>query len=45
MRGSEIVGLGPSRVVVIRDWTAHAEREAIRWPADRIELKRLPYLA
>lgn len=29
-RGSEIVGLGPSRVVVRKDWTAHAEREAIR---------------
>ena len=25
-----IVGYGPSRVVVRRDWTAHAEREAIR---------------
>jgi tRNA(Arg) A34 adenosine deaminase TadA len=29
-RGNEIVGLGPSRVVVKKDWTAHAEREAIR---------------
>jgi tRNA(adenine34) deaminase len=30
VRGSEIVGLGPSRVVVKRDFTAHAEREALR---------------
>jgi tRNA(Arg) A34 adenosine deaminase TadA len=29
-RGNEVVGLGPSRVVVKRDITAHAEREAIR---------------
>ena len=30
VRGGEIVGFGPSRVVVKKDWTAHAEREAIR---------------
>jgi tRNA(Arg) A34 adenosine deaminase TadA len=30
VRGSEIVGLGPSRVVVKKDFTAHAEREALR---------------
>jgi tRNA(Arg) A34 adenosine deaminase TadA len=30
VRGDEIVGLGPSRVVVRKDVTAHAEREAIR---------------
>ena len=30
VRGGDIVGWGPSRVVVKRDWTAHAEREAIR---------------
>ena len=30
VRGDEIVGLGPSRVVVKNDWSAHAEREAIR---------------
>ena len=30
VRGNEIVGLGPSRVVVKKDWTAHAEREAMR---------------
>ena len=30
VRGDEIVGLGPSRVVVKKDVTAHAEREAVR---------------
>jgi tRNA(Arg) A34 adenosine deaminase TadA len=30
VRGEEIVGLGPSRVIVRNDATAHAEREAIR---------------
>ncbi|WP_210209592.1 nucleoside deaminase [Undibacter mobilis] len=30
VRGREIVGFGPSRVVVRNDATAHAEREAIR---------------
>ena len=30
VRGEEIVGFGPSRVIVKRDWTAHAEREAMR---------------
>ncbi len=25
-----IIGFGPSRVVLKKDWTAHAEREAIR---------------
>ncbi len=30
VRGDEIVGWGPSRVVLKKDWTAHAEREAIR---------------
>lgn len=29
VRGGEIVGWGPSRVVTKGDWTAHAEREAI----------------
>jgi len=28
--GDEIVGLGPSRVVIKKDGTAHAEREAMR---------------
>lgn len=30
VRGAEIVGFGPSRVIAKRDDTAHAEREAIR---------------
>jgi tRNA(adenine34) deaminase len=30
VREETIVGWGPSRVVTRRDWTAHAEREAIR---------------
>lgn len=30
VRGDEIVGYGPSRVVIKNDHTAHAEREAIR---------------
>jgi tRNA(Arg) A34 adenosine deaminase TadA len=30
VRQETIVGWGPSRVVTKRDWTAHAEREAIR---------------
>lgn len=30
VRGNEIVGLGPSRVVVKKDPAAHAEREAMR---------------
>jgi tRNA(Arg) A34 adenosine deaminase TadA len=30
VRAQDIVGFGPSRVVVKRDATAHAEREAIR---------------
>jgi tRNA(Arg) A34 adenosine deaminase TadA len=30
VRGSEIVGLGPSRVVAKKDWSAHAEREALQ---------------
>ena len=30
VRAGEIVGFGPSRVIVKKDTTAHAEREAIR---------------
>jgi tRNA(Arg) A34 adenosine deaminase TadA len=29
VKGDEIVGFGPSRVVIKSDWTAHAEREAM----------------
>lgn len=41
VRGGEIVGFGPSRVVVNRDWTAHAEREAIRDAQARLGTKDL----
>jgi tRNA(Arg) A34 adenosine deaminase TadA len=30
VKGGRIIGFGPSRVVLKKDWTAHAEREAIR---------------
>jgi tRNA(Arg) A34 adenosine deaminase TadA len=30
VRGAAIIGWGPSRVIANRDWTAHAEQEAIR---------------
>ena len=30
VKDSRIIGFGPSRVVTKKDWTAHAEREAIR---------------
>jgi tRNA(Arg) A34 adenosine deaminase TadA len=30
IKDSRIIGFGPSRVVSKKDWTAHAEREAIR---------------
>lgn len=30
VRGREIIGFGPSRVLLTKDETAHAEREAIR---------------
>jgi tRNA(Arg) A34 adenosine deaminase TadA len=30
VQGDRIVGYGPSRVVTNNDWSAHAEREAIR---------------
>ena len=30
VKEGRIVGFGPSRVVLKKDWTAHAEREAIR---------------
>lgn len=30
VKDRQIVGFGPSRVVAKKDWTAHAEREAIR---------------
>ncbi len=30
VKDGRIIGFGPSRVVLRKDWTAHAEREAIR---------------
>jgi tRNA(Arg) A34 adenosine deaminase TadA len=30
VKEGRIIGFGPSRVVLKKDWTAHAEREAIR---------------
>jgi tRNA(Arg) A34 adenosine deaminase TadA len=30
VKDGRIIGFGPSRVVTRKDWTAHAEREAIR---------------
>jgi tRNA(Arg) A34 adenosine deaminase TadA len=30
VKDGRIIGFGPSRVIVKKDWTAHAEREAIR---------------
>ena len=30
VKDGQILGFGPSRVVLKQDWTAHAEREAIR---------------
>lgn len=41
VRGGEIVGFGPSRVVVKKDSTAHAEREAIRDAQARLGSKDL----
>lgn len=38
---SDIVGYGPSRVVIKKDWTAHAEREAIRDAQTRLGRKDL----
>lgn len=42
VRNGEIVGFGPSRVVVKRDGTAHAEREAVRDAQARLGRKELP---
>jgi tRNA(adenine34) deaminase len=39
--GSEIVGLAPSRVVARKDWSAHAEREAIRDAQARLGVQDL----
>ncbi len=41
VKGGKIVGLGPSRVIVNRDPTAHAEMEAIRDAARRLATRNL----
>lgn len=41
LRGDEIVGAAPSRVVVANDPTAHAEMEAIRDAARRLRSRDL----
>ena len=41
VRGEEIVGFGPSRVNTRKDWTAHAEREAIRDAQARLGRREL----
>ena len=41
LRGSDIVGEGPSRVVIANDPTAHAEMEAIRDAARRLRTRDL----
>ncbi len=42
VRGEEIVGFGPSRVVVEKDAAAHAERVSLRDALLRNKLNRLP---
>jgi tRNA(Arg) A34 adenosine deaminase TadA len=36
VRDRRIIGFGPSRVVLKNDWTAHAEREAMREASARL---------
>jgi tRNA(Arg) A34 adenosine deaminase TadA len=36
VKDGRIIGFGPSRVVLRTDWTAHAEREAIREAQSRL---------
>src|ERR1043165_4479825 len=40
VKDGRIIGFGPSRVVLKKDWTAHAEREAIRDAQARLEIGR-----
>ena len=42
VRGSEIVGWGPSRVRQNGEWTGHAEREAMRDAQRRLAREDLP---
>jgi len=41
LRGEQVVGAAPSRVVVARDPTAHAEREALRDALRRLQADTL----
>jgi tRNA(Arg) A34 adenosine deaminase TadA len=41
VKDKRIIGFGPSRVVLKNDWTAHAEREAIREAQARLGTKDL----
>lgn len=41
VKGERIVGEAPSRVIAKGDWSAHAEREAIRDARRRLETKAL----
>jgi len=41
VKDGRIIGFGPSRVVLKNDWTAHAEREAIREAQARLGTENL----
>ena len=41
LRGEQVVGAAPSRVIVARDPTAHAEREALRDALRRLQAQTL----
>jgi tRNA(adenine34) deaminase len=41
VKDGRIIGFGPSRVVLKKDWTAHAEREAIREAQARLGTRDL----
>ena len=41
VKDGRIIGFGPSRVVLKNDWTAHAEREAMREAQARLGRKDL----
>ena len=42
VKDRRIIGFGPSRVVLRKDWTAHAEREAMREAKARLGSSDLP---
>ncbi len=41
LRGEQVIGAAPSRVIVARDPTAHAEREALRDALRRLQAQTL----